>query len=141
MVASWQRLGERLHEDRPNKIVERERPWSMAPENRFMFPQLGTRRLVALSPRPDKGICESFVNHLLTFMKHLELAEGHNSLFACVLESDCDVPAPERTRAGDIQLSLECPCLGTTNVACCVGDWWAGVSDRYVKISQSIGCR
>ena len=103
----------------------------------YFKPELHTLRQFH---RDDTNISDLFVISRL-LVEDLQFAKGHNSLLAYVLESDCDVPAPERTRAGDIQLSLECPCLGTTNVACCVGDWWAGVSDRYVKISQSIGCR
>ena len=41
MVACWQGLGERLHEFRHNKGIERERPWSVAPWKSLHGPQFG----------------------------------------------------------------------------------------------------
>ena len=55
--------------------------------------------------RDDTNISDLFVISRL-LVDDLQLAEGHTSLLACVLESDCDVFALDRTRAGDIQLSL-----------------------------------
>ena len=88
----------------------------------------------------DTNISDLFVISRL-LVDDLQLAEGHNSFLARVLESDCDVLALDRTRAGDTELSLKCGRFGATNLVCRVGGWRAGVSHRHIIINQSIVCK
>ena len=88
----------------------------------------------------DTNISDLFVISRL-LVEDVQLAEGQISLLACVLESDCDVLALDRTRAGDNQLSRKYDRSGATNLVCCVGGWRAGVSHRHIIINQSIVCK
>ena len=71
----------------------------------------------------------------------LELADGQDSLLALVVGPDGDVPAVERARADQCQLSGKSYSLSLTNAICPVGGWWAGVSHRHVNIGQTLRCK